>query len=162
MIPPKPTALEAPALAALRRFLIATLVLGTAGMATELLLIGHVEGRLQLLPVLLLVLACLSLIWLAAAPSRFAVRGVQVLMALSVVTGAAGVALHYEGNTEFELEMYPDLAGLELVRKTLTGATPVLAPGSMTLLGLVGLATVLRHPLVHKTTIEPTTKEVSS
>ena len=70
--------------------------------------------------------------------------------------------LHYQGNTAFELEMYPDMAGLELVQKTLTGATPVLAPGSMALLGLVGLAAVLRHPLMQATAIEPAAKEVSS
>jgi len=157
-----PTAIETPALTALRRFLLATLILGTAGMAAELLLIGHVEGQLQLLPVLLLPLACLSLVWLIAAPSRAAVRGVQALMTLSVVGGVAGVALHYQGNTAFELEMYPDMAGLELVQKTLTGATPVLAPGSMTLLGLVGLAAVLRHPLIQRTAVEPTAREVSS
>ena len=50
-------------------------------------------------------------------------------MALFVLSGGIGVALHYRGNVEFELEMYPSLSGLELVRKTLTGATPVLAPG---------------------------------
>lgn len=156
------TALELPALSALRRFLLATLIVGTAGMDAELLLIGHVEGRLQVLPVLLLALACLSLVWLAARPSRAAVRGVQALMTLSVLSGAVGIVLHYQGNTAFELEMYPDMAGLELVRKTLTGATPVLAPGSMALLGLVGMAAVLRHPLIQATAIEPSAKEASS
>jgi hypothetical protein len=57
-----------------------------------------------------------------------------------------GVGLHYDGNEEFELEMYPTMAGVELVQNTLTGATPVLAPGSMTLLGLDGLAHTYRHP----------------
>ena len=38
--------------------------------------------------------------------------------------------------------MYPSMAGMKLVRDTLTGATPVLAPGSMALLRLVGLAAV--------------------
>jgi hypothetical protein len=28
-----------------------------------------------------------------------------------------GIALHYRGNFEFELEMYPVIAGVELVRK---------------------------------------------
>jgi hypothetical protein len=42
--------------------------------------------------------------------------------------------------------MYPSLGGVQLVRETLTGATPVLAPGSMTLLGLVGLAHTYGHP----------------
>jgi hypothetical protein len=45
--------------------------------------------------------------------------------------------------------MYPAMAGVELVRKPLTGATPVLAPGSMALLGLVGLAAV------HGFSVEP-------
>ena len=157
-----PTSLEAPALTVLRRLLLATLIFGTAGMDAELLLIGHIEGRLQVLPVLLLALACLSLVWLTSRPSRAAVRGVQALMTLSVLSGVAGIVLHYQGNTAFELEMYPDMAGLELVQKTLTGATPVLAPGSMALLGLVGLAAVLRHPLIQATAIEPSAKEASS
>jgi hypothetical protein len=33
-----------------------------------------------------------------------------------------------------------------LISKTLTGATPVLAPGSMSLLGLIGLAFTYGHP----------------
>jgi hypothetical protein len=37
---------------------------------------------------------------------------------------------------------------MSLVSKTLTGATPVLAPGSMSLLGLVGLAFAYRHPVL--------------
>jgi hypothetical protein len=45
--------------------------------------------------------------------------------------------------------MYPAMAGVELVRKTLSGATRVLAPGSMALLGLVGLAAV------HGFSVEP-------
>jgi hypothetical protein len=67
-------------------------------------------------------------------------------MVLFIVTGGIGVGLHYDGNVEFELEMAPDAQGLELISRTLTGATPVLAPGMMTLLGLVGLAVVYRHP----------------
>ena len=155
------TPLEPSPLSTLRRILVATLIFGTAGMNAELLLIGHVEGQVQLLPVCVLTLACLAVIWLAIAPSRAAVRSVQVLMLLSVVSGVAGVLLHYQGNTAFELEMYPDLAGLELVQKTLTGATPVLAPGSMTLLGLVGLAAVLHHPLTRKTAPLQGAKEIS-
>ena len=67
----------------------------------------------------------------------------------AVVSGAVGVWLHYRGNVEFELEMYPSMQGIELVQKTLTGATPVLAPGSMTLLGLIGLTHSYRHPCIH-------------
>jgi hypothetical protein len=35
---------------------------------------------------------------------------------------------------------------MQFALKTITGATPVLAPGSMVLLGLVGFAYTYRHP----------------
>jgi hypothetical protein len=131
---------------AIRALLLAALIVGFAGMATELLLIGHVEGALQLLPVLLLAGGLVVLVWHAAAPRPVTVRLLQGIMFVCVIGGAIGVGLHYLGNEEFELEMQPSLAGFELMGRTLTGATPVLAPGSMTLLGLVGLAHAHRHP----------------
>jgi hypothetical protein len=129
-------------LAGLRRFLILTVMVGTVGMSLELLFIGHVEDALQLVPVVLLLAGLVALAWHRSRASRATARGVRLLMALFVASGLLGVGLHYRGNHEFELEMYPSMAGVELVRATLTGATPVLAPGSMALLGLVGLAAV--------------------
>jgi hypothetical protein len=133
-------------LAAIRRVLLGTLLVGVGGMAFELLLIGHVDGALQYVPVVLLGIGLVALAWHALAPGPVTVRVVQAMMTLFVVSGVAGVALHYRGNALFELEMYPTLEGTELMRKTLTGATPVLAPGSMALLGLVGLSQTYRHP----------------
>ena len=137
-------------LAGLRRFLLLTLMGGIAGMGLELLFIGHVEDRLQLVPVVLLPAGLIALVWHTLRPCRASARGVRLLMALFVVSGLLGVGLHYRGNHEFELEMYPSMAGMELVRETLTGATPVLAPGSMALLGLVGLAAVHGYSPVPK------------
>ncbi len=134
------------ALGMIRRILLATLLAGIAGMGAELLLIGHIDDYWQLLPVGLLVAGFLTGVWHAAAPRPASVRTLQGLMLLFIGSGLLGIALHYRGNSEFELEMYPALAGFELVRKTLTGATPVLAPGSMAMLGLVGLAHAYRHP----------------
>jgi hypothetical protein len=115
-------------------------------MWLELWLIGHVEEVFQLVPMALLAAGFLSLVWLAAAPSPWSVRAVQIVMALFLISGGVGIGLHYRGNEEFELEMYPDMSGVELAKKALSGATPVLAPGSMSLLGLVGLAVAHRHP----------------
>lgn len=117
---------------------------GIAGTALELLFIGHFADRLQLVPMVLLPAGLVALAWQALRPSVASARGVRLLMLLFVVSGLLGVSLHYRGNQEFELEMYPAMTGMELVRETLTGATPVLAPGSMVLLGLVGLAAVHR------------------
>ena len=130
----------------LRRFFLGVLIFGVSGMSAELLFIGHVEGALQLIPVVLLGCGLAARLWLAAAPGPASVRALQVVMALFVLSGAIGVGLHYRGNVQFELEMYPSLSGMELAIKTLTGATPVLAPGSMALLGLVGLGVIHRHP----------------
>jgi hypothetical protein len=101
-------------LAALRRFLLLTLMLGIVGMGVELLFIGHVEDRLQLVPVVLLPAGLSTLAWHTLRPSRASARGVRVLMALFVASGLLGVGLHYRGNHEFELEMYPSMAGMEL------------------------------------------------
>jgi hypothetical protein len=148
-MPVPPTTVSEPAaLDSLRRLLLGILLVGTAGMGAELLLIGHVEGAYQRIPVISLACGLIVLTWLALAPGRVAVRTVQAVMTVFLFSGLLGVVLHYQGNQEFELEMYPSMAGTELVRETLTGATPVLAPGSMALLGLVGLAVTFHHPFV--------------
>ena len=104
-------------LSRLRRFLLITLMVGIAGMGLELLFIGHVEDRLQCVPVVLLPAGLIALVWHALRPSRASARGVRLLMALFVASGLLGVGLHYRGNHEFELEMYPSMAGMELVRR---------------------------------------------
>ena len=129
----------------LRRFLTGVVMVGVVGMAAELLLIGHTDGWYQFVPVVLLTAMAVALAWRLARPRRLTAWVVRTLMVSSVASGVAGVVLHYRGNEAFELEMYPTLSGADLVFETLTGATPVLAPGSMALLGLVGLA-VTYHP----------------
>jgi hypothetical protein len=90
----------------------------------------------------------LALLVHALRPSKASVRTLQVISALFVVGGLVGVWLHYDGNVEFELEMYPTRRGLVLFWEALRGATPALAPGSLSLLGLVGLLATLGHPLL--------------
>ena len=94
--------------------------------------------------------ALVVVLWLIAITAGVAltVRALQIAMALFVAAGALGVGLHYDGNVEFELEITPAMSGFELVREALTGATPVLAPGAMALLGLIGFAHAYRHPRV--------------
>lgn len=133
-------------LSTVRKYLLGTLVIGIVGMEIELLLLGHFEGLAQIAPVVLLGAGLVIAGWHAVAPSSTTVRWLQASMGSFVFAGAIGIGLHYSGNAEFELEMYPTMEGLELVGHTLTGATPVLAPGTMTLLGLVGLLHAYRHP----------------
>ena len=137
---------EPEVLVRVRRLLLATFGVGAIGMVLELLFLGHFESRWELVPLVLLAASVIALVWQASAPGRASVRAFQATMVLFVVSGGLGIGLHYDSNVEFELELYPSMSGLELIGKTLTGAVPVLAPGTMALLGLVGLASAYRHP----------------
>jgi hypothetical protein len=132
--------------ASIRKFLLATLAIGTIGTGIELLLIEHFETVSQQVPLIVLLLGGPTFLWHTLAPRPITVRALQATMVLLVISGMAGIALHLRGNVEFELEITPSMGGMELFRKTITGATPVLAPGSMTLLGLIGLTHSYRHP----------------
>ncbi len=137
---------ESETLASIRKLLLGALVIGVMGTIGELILLRHIDEPAQWIPVVALVLALPVLIWHASSPSAATVRVLQALMALFLVLGVVGVGLHYDGNVEFERELHPSERGWEFLRKTVAGATPVLAPGSLVLLGLVGLAHAYRHP----------------
>lgn len=138
--------MEPAPLGTIRRILLWSLLAGLTGTLLELQLIGHDETATQLAPLVLLGAGVPAALWVLVAPRLAAIRVLQLLMAVFVASGFVGIVLHYKGNEAFELEMSPSRAGMSLVSKTLTGATPVLAPGSMSLLGFVGLAFAHRHP----------------
>ena len=132
----------------LRRLVLAVFVFGVVGTGAELLLLGHMEDYRQLVPLTLFGLGLVLLGVLAVQGRRWCVRAFRALMMLYVVSGAIGIYFHIRSNVEFELEMYPSMSGWELVRESLTGALPALAPGTMVYLGLVGWASTMRHPLL--------------
>jgi hypothetical protein len=63
-----------------------------------------------------------------------------------VATGAIGTWLHFRVNEQYARESFPGISGWELYREAAYGATPMLAPGTMLQLGLVGLLFTFRHP----------------
>ena len=130
----------------LRGLLLAIFVFGVVGTGVELVLLDHFEDFWQWTPLALMVASLAVLGWHLAAGGRPSTRAFQVVMLLFVVGGLVGVVLHYQGNAEFELEMYPSLAGFDLFKESIQGATPALAPGTMVQLGLIGLAYTFRHP----------------
>ncbi len=134
----------------LHALLFAILGVGIAGLGAELLLLEHFEEWRQWLPLALLAVA--ALVWLLHAWRRAAstVMAMRVVMAAHVLVGAVGVWFHYSGNTEFELEMYPDMQGWTLFTESMMGATPALAPGALVQLGLLGLAWSFRHPALRQ------------
>jgi len=139
---------ESETLASIRKLLLGALALGVIGTISELILLRHIDMATQWIPLVILGVSVPALIWHAWSPGSGSVRTLQVLMLLFLTAGVIGVGLHYDGNVDFERELHPEEHGYEFLRKTIAGATPVLAPGSMVLLGLVGLAHTYRHPHV--------------
>ena len=137
---------ESETLASIRKLLLVALAVGVIGTTGELILLRHIEKPAQWLPLVFLVAAVPVLIWHAWSPGVGSIRTLQGLMLAFIGLGVVGVGLHYDGNVEFERELNPSERGWTFIRKTVAGATPVLAPGSMVLLGLVGLAHAYRHP----------------
>ena len=133
-------------LGAMRRALLWMLALGLVGVGVELVLLGHYDGAWQWAPIALIVAAIGIVVWHVASKRRAGLRPLRWLMWVFALSGVVGTWLHYRGNVEFELEMYPDLSGFSLFREAMTGATPSLAPGTMILLGAIGLLYSFRHP----------------
>lgn len=128
-----------PRIAVVRRLLFAVLALTMIGTLAELILLEHTEGIWQQLPLILLGAGILTLAAVILRRVALTIWLFRVAMLLCTLSGAVGVFLHYDGNSEFELEMYPSLDGMQLFWESMRGATPVLAPGTMTTIGLLGL-----------------------
>ena len=128
--------------AVIRQILLTIFLLGAVGTGAELLLVGHIEEVWQWIPLALLLMGLLALLVHAFAGSSSSTRIFQVMMILFITSGIVGIGLHYKARMEFKLEMNPEVGGTKLFLETIRGATvpPVLAPGMMIQLGLLGLA----------------------
>jgi hypothetical protein len=138
-------------LAELRVILLAVLLFGLVGTATELVLIGHDENVWQWIPLVILAIAIFMAFGMFATRHRAATavtRLFQGSMVLLILSGALGSTLHYRANMEFKLEMDPSMSGFALFWSVLRAkAPPSLAPGTLALLGLLGLACAFRRDL---------------
>jgi hypothetical protein len=132
----------------LRRMLLAVLVLGMAGSLADLLLLAHYEDTAQLIPLVLLAGGILMAVLHAARPTPASVRALQGVMALVVVAALVGMGFHFNGAAEFQLEIDPSQSWWDVARKVARAQSPpVLAPGAMLQLGLIGLVYTYRHPV---------------
>jgi hypothetical protein len=132
---------------AARTFVLVILLVGLLGTGAELLLLEHDESAAQRIPLVLIGVSLGLLVWCRARPGPSVVRLIRITMVLLAASGAVGVVLHYQGNVEFQREVDPDAAGLELFWKVMRAkAPPALAPGVMVQLGLLGLLYSFKHP----------------
>ncbi|MEX2272194.1 MAG: hypothetical protein WD690_12010 [Vicinamibacterales bacterium] len=129
----------------MRRMLFLVLLAGIAGTGAELLLTSHTADVWQKLPVALLGAAVPIVVVVALNPARVTVAVMRGVMVLFMAAGALGMYLHYDSNAEFAVELDPALSGFALFAEALTRPTPPpLAPGTMIMLGLLGLVCCYR------------------
>ena len=131
----------------LRRWILGVMVLGLLGTITELVLLEHYEQPLQFVPLVLIAAAVAVLAFEVRRHDAASRRALQVVMGLFVLAGFVGFVAHFHGSAEFQLDLNPDMSTWELVEKVLHAkAPPLLAPGMMLQLGLLGLAYVFSDP----------------
>ena len=131
----------------LRLALLAILLIGMLGSAMELILLGHTEDWRQWIPLVLILAGISALAWHGLRATALTVRVLRIVRLGFVVGGLAGIYFHYVGSVEFKLESNPGLSGWPLFWQAIQNkAPPLLAPGAMAQLGLIGLAYTYRHP----------------
>ena len=144
---PKVSIFEDSVVAAIRKVLLAILLLGMLGSGTELILLKHTEDIWQWIPLALLAAGLILCAWHGVNGCRSLTWLIRWLMAGFVLGGGLGIYFHYQGLVEFKLESNPALGGWDLVWQAIRGKTPpLLAPGAMIQLGLVGLLYTYKHP----------------
>jgi hypothetical protein len=130
----------------IRPLLLALVIFSAAGLVPELVLLKHYESFWQLVPLIVLLATLVTTGFVWRRPDPRTLGAFRAVMWLCVLAGIAGVVLHAKGNLEWALERDDTLHGWPLVWKILRGATPLLAPGAMAQLGLLGLVFAYRHP----------------
>ena len=132
----------------LRRLLLWLLLLGLAGVATDLTLLGHYEDTRMLLPFVAMAVAAAGATTRLARPSPRSVWWLRASMVPMMAAGATGAYLHYLGGVEFQADMDPTLSRWQLFWKVIhMQAPPMLAPGVLVQFALLGLVSTYRDPL---------------
>lgn len=136
--------------------LLALTLLGTVGLQVELAFLDHAESATQWIPHIVLGIGLLTILAFYIQPTPVSLKVFKLVMWIFILTGVLGVYFHFAGNVEFARERRPGLSGVELIWRSLRGATPALAPGALVQLGLLGLIFAYRYGISsHKELNQP-------
>lgn len=142
---------EGAVLRTVRALLLGVLGIGMVGTAIDLLLLEHYEDAWQIVPLAMTALGLVVVAWVWVNGGANAITTLRITMVLFVATGAAGLLLHYSGNSEFQQEIDPALEGWALFLRVIRAkAPPALAPAVMIHMGLLGLLYTYRHRAIER------------
>ena len=142
------TSSDAATLQVVRRWLLAAIAATLIVIEGELVFVRHFgNNNGQMIAVVLAGSGLVIVAWHAIARDTLSIVVFRFLMYLFLVFGIDGLMVHYNFAADAALKSHPALVGLPLLYATLSGDIPLLAPGMMTEVGLLGLLYTFHHPL---------------
>jgi fatty acid desaturase len=124
----------------LRLFLLALSAMLFAGTILELALVNHTEDAIQWVAFVLAGIGLLVTLIVLARRGPGTVSLLRWCMLVVIVGSAFGIYEHVFNNIAFEKEIQPNATLSRLMWKGVSGANPLLAPGTLAVAGLLSLA----------------------
>lgn len=124
----------------LRSLLLLLSSLLFAGALLELWLVNHTEDKIQWLAFVLSGLGLLVTLVALTLRTRITVGILRACMILVIGGSLFGIYEHVSNNIAFEREIQPNSTSSHLIWKGLSGANPLLAPGTLAVAALLALA----------------------
>jgi hypothetical protein len=131
---------ESAALGRLTRFLHLLAAGLFVGTIAELIAAKHYDSTMQLVPFALCGLGLMAVATLTMRPTRPVVLATRALMLVTAGGSLLGVYEHVTGNLEFVHEVRRHADTMTVVKQTLQGADPILAPGVLAIAAAITLA----------------------
>ena len=132
----------------LRRLRLSLLVLSSllfAGTLLELSLVNHTESAIQWSAFVLAGIGLLVTLSVLAKRGPVTVSLLRWCMFLVIVGSLFGIYQHVSNNIAFEREIQSNATWSHLMWKGLSGANPLLAPGTLAVAGLLSLAGTYKY-----------------
>ena len=131
---------DAVTLARLRSFLLGLTAVMLLGAIVELILAGHTESPMQLVPFALCGAGLVALATVRLRPGRGSILTLRVIMATLALGSLLGMSQHFLSNLELARETRPTAAASQLLVATVTGGAPLLAPGLLAAAAAIAIA----------------------
>lgn len=135
-------------LAKLRQYLLIIAAGIFVMTVTELFFLSHWNETIQFVPFALSGLGLATLAFAYFRPSRGVLTTMRWSMFVIAACSWIGFYEHMVINYQFWLEIQPDATTWELIKATLEGGNPVLAPGILMLGAVIALMAIYKHPLL--------------
>lgn len=126
-------------LLSVKQLIVVALLFMMVGTITELFLLHHYEGLLQLIPIFCIGTSLILMVILLFRKNLLLMKAFSLLMGISALSGLYGTFLHLKANFEFEQEMKPTATFWDLLLESFSGALPALAPASMIVFAIIGI-----------------------